>query len=103
VHDEKSFANALAAIARAHPKYREFGQAFFPYKTWHSPVVTEPRRRHLFPAPAFDPGAFAPHAFDTTAKVMLEEPDGKDLRFLDLAKSVRKTLRDFCTTHSVPL
>ena len=106
VHNDKSFANALVTIDPNFELVRNIANSVKHFSLTkpgaHPSSPSHAANTYSLP-PAFSPHVFSPNAFDTTAKVMLEGPNGNDLRFLDLANSVRTTLRNFCTAHSVPL
>jgi hypothetical protein len=106
VHDDKSFANALAAIDPNFELVRNIANSAKHFS------LNKPGRHPSSPSHAantysspitFSPSVFSPAIFDTTGKVMLEGPGGKDLLFLNLAKSVYETFQIFCAKHGVGL
>ena len=106
VHDDRSFGNAIAKIDPNFELIRNIANSVKHFSLTrrgsHPSSPSHAANTYSLP-PTFSPQVFSARTFDTTAKVMLEGSNGNDLHFLDLANSVRATLHDFCTIHSVPL
>lgn len=104
VHDAKSFANALATIDPNFELVRNIANSakHFSLSKPGGHPSSPSHAANTYSRRAFSPAVFSP-AFDTKAKVMLEGPGGKDLLFLNLAKSVHETFEKFCAIHAVPL
>jgi hypothetical protein len=104
VHDDKSFANALSAIDPNFELVRNIANSakHFSLSKPGSHPSSPSHAAKTYSIRAFDPSVFSP-AFDTTARVMLEGPDGRRLLFLNLAKSVYETFEKFCAEHGVAL
>jgi hypothetical protein len=105
VHDDKSFANALAAIDPNFELVRNIANSakHFSLSKPGSHSSSPSHAANTYSVRAFDPSVFSPTVFDTTARVMLEGPDGRHLLFLNLPMSVRETFGDFCAKHGVTL
>ena len=106
VHDHKSFANALATIDPNFELVRNIANSakHFSLSKPGSHPSSPSHAANTYSSPAvFSPSVFSPAVFDTTAKVMLEGPGGRDLLFLNLAKSVHETFEKFCANHGVAL
>ena len=106
VHDDKSFANALATIDQNFELVRNIANSakhFSLSKPGSHPSSPSYAANTYSSLPTFSPSVFDPAVFDTTAHVMLEGPGDRDLPFLNLAKSVHETLEKFCAMHGVAL
>ena len=106
VHDEKSFANAIATINPDFELVRGIANSakhFDLKQRGNHPSAPIASANTYSRKAAFDSSAFDESVFDATDEVMLEGPSGKDLLFLNIAKSVRGTFEKFCATHGVTL
>jgi hypothetical protein len=105
VHDDKSFANALATIDPNFELVRNIANSakHFSLSKPGSHPSSPSDAASTYSIRAFDPSVFSPTVFDTTARVMLEGLDGRLLLFLNLAKSVHETFEKFCARHGVAL
>jgi hypothetical protein len=105
VHDDKSFANALATIDSNFELVRNIANSVkhFSLSKPGSHPSSPSHVANTYSILAFDPSVFDPAVFDTTARVMLEGPGGRHLLFLNLAKSVHETFQEFCAEHGVAL
>jgi hypothetical protein len=106
VHDDRSFANALAIIDPNFELVRNIANSakhFSLSKPGSHPSSPSHAASTYSSPPVFSPSVFDPAVFDTTAKVMLEGPGGRDLLFLNLAKSVHETFEKFCAKYGVAL
>ena len=104
VRDEKTFANALAAIDQNFELIRNIANSakhFSLSRPGSHPSSPSHAANTYSQSSTFHPAMFDADVFDTTDKVLLEGPSGRDLLFLDLANSVRTTLHEFCTEHLI--
>lgn len=106
VHDDKSFANALATIDPNFELVRNIANSakhFSLNRPGSHPSSPSHAANSYSRQAAFDSSTFDETLFDATDEVMLEGTDGKDLLFFTLANSVRETLKAFCAKHGVAL
>jgi hypothetical protein len=106
VRDDKSFANALTTINSDFELIRNIANSakhFSLSRPGSHPSSPSHAANTYSRQAGFDASAFDQSTYDATDEVMLEGPGGKDLLFLNLAKSVHATLESFCATHGVKL
>lgn len=106
VHDDKSFANALAMIDPNFELVRNIANSakhFSLDKPGKHPSSPSHVANTYSRMEGFDKSAFDESAFDASDAVMLEGPGGADLAFLELATSVRSTMEKFCAEHGIEL
>jgi hypothetical protein len=104
VHDDKSFANALATINPDFELIRNVANnaKHFSLKNPGSHPASPSHAANTYSRQAaFDASVFDESVFDATDEVMLEGPGGRDILFLNLAISVRQMLHGFCATHGI--
>jgi hypothetical protein len=106
VHDDKSFANAIATTDPNFELIRGIANSakhFDLKQRGNHPSAPIASANTYSRQAGFDASAFDATSFDATDEVMLEGPGGNDLPFMDIAKSVRDTLEKLCATHGVAL
>jgi hypothetical protein len=104
VHDDKSFANAIATINPDFELVRGVANSakHFELKRRGNHAAAPISSANTYSrVAAFDSSSFDQTAFDATDEVMLEGPGGNDLLFLKLAQSSKDTLKKFSTDHNI--